>query len=286
MDTQKTNIIYLTTKCNLECDYCYESNKRNQPEFEHFTCTEEQIDEFIDELEVTEGKIQSTTIVIMGGDPSLAIPELEYLIAKVLESTKKMGKHYYACFTTNGVLMNNDAYYKNLMGIIKKATADGFAMEIEISYDGIGQELRKYPNGQTSRKEVEAVINKLNDDKHDFCISYTVSEKNYDKLIEEAITIFEKWSYCHNLSYSFAFERIDEHLGPNFGFQIAEEYKPSMRELYKIYGVPICGLACGAGNEYGCLDCDKSTFDGNRYLSPTKGILTKDKHTEEKFSQF
>jgi len=283
---QKTNIIYLTTKCNLECEYCYESHKRNQPDFQHFTVTEKQIDEFIKELEENEGDIQSSTIVIMGGDPSLAVPELEYLINAVLVSTVKMGKKYYATFTTNGVLLNNDKYYDNLLGILDKSTRDGFKLDLEISYDGIGQELRQYPNGKSSRTEVENVLDKLTRDKYDFCISYTVSEKNYDKLVEEAIKIFEIYPTCINLSYSFAFERIDNHLGPNVGFQIKDEYMPVMRDLYKIYGIPICGLACGHGKDYGCMDCDKSTFDGNRYLSPTKGILTKDQYTEDQFSQF
>ena len=283
---QKVNIIYITTKCNLECEYCYESNKRNQPDFEHFTATYKQIDEFIEELERTEGDIQSTTIVVMGGDPSLAVPELEYLIAKVLESTKKMNKHYYATFTTNGVLLNNDVYYKKLLKVLDDSTKNGFKFDLEISYDGIGQELRAFPNGKSSRAVVENVLAKLEKDKYKFCISCTVTEKNYDKLVEEAVRMLETYKSCINLSFSFAYERIDQFVGDGAGFEYAEKYKPYMRELYKIYGIPICGLACGEGHEYGCLDCDKSTFDGNRYLSPTKGILTKDQYTEDNFGQF
>ena len=283
---QKTNIIYLTTKCNLECEYCYESHKRNQPDFKHYTVTEEQIDEFIAELEENEGDIQSTTIVIMGGDPSLAVPELKYLINAVIKSSKKMNKQYYATFTTNGVLLNNSEYYDQLLKILNDAEKDGFTLKLEISYDGIGQELRKYPNGQSSQKEVENVLARLKNEERPFRISYTVSEKNYDKLVEEAVRIFETYPTCDKLSFSFAFERIDMHLGGGVGFQIKDEYKPIMRELYKVYGIPICGLACGEGQEYGCLECDKSTFDGNRYLSPTKGILTKEKYTEDNFSQF
>lgn len=283
---QKVNIVYLTTKCNLECEYCYESNKRNQPDFEHFTVTQKQIDEFIDELEEREGGIKSSTIVIMGGDPSLAIPELEYMVEKVLESTKKMNKDYYATFTTNGVLLNNDEYYKKLWHILDYSTKNGFRLELEISYDGAGQELRKFPNGSSSRQIVENVLDKLTEDKRPFCISSTVTEKNYDILVEEAIRMFETYPTCINLSFSFAFQRLDDYLGTDAGFKLKNAYMPVMRELYKIYKIPICGLACGQGKYEGCDDCDKSTFDGNRYLSPTKGILTKDQYTEDEFGQF
>jgi len=284
--TQKTNIIYLTTRCNLECEYCYESNKRNQPDFQHYEVTKKQIDDFIEELETTEGEIKSTTIVIMGGEPTLAITELEYLIESLLNSSKKLDKKYYATFTTNGVLLNNQSFYDKLLKLFDESDEKGFRLELEISYDGIGQDLRPFPDGSSSKEIVESVIDKLTHDKRPFRISYTVSEKNWDKLVEEAILIFEKYPTCIKISFSFAFERLDQYLGDGVGFKLKKDYKSIMRELYKIYHRPICGLACGEGQEYGCLECDKSTFDGNRYLSPTKGILTKEKFTECEFGQF
>ena len=284
---QKTNIIYLTTRCNLECEYCYESNKRNQPDFKHYSVTKQQIDDFVEELEITEGNVKSTTIVIMGGEPTLAIDELEYLIQSLIKSSKKMDKQYYATFTTNGVLLNNDEFYKKLLGIFSESSKKGFGLELEISYDGIGQDLRPFPNGMDSREIVEGVISKLSNDKFPFRISYTVSEKNWDKLVEETIRIFEKYPTCTKVSLSFAFERIDQFLGDGVGFLLKDEYRPVMRKLYEIYGKPICGVACrGEDHDYGCTECDKSTFDGNRYLSPTKGILTKEKYTEDVFGQF
>jgi len=286
IDTQKVNIVYLTTKCNLECEYCYESNKRNQPDFVHYTVTKDQIDDFISELEKREGMVQSSTIVIMGGEPTLAIPELEYFIDKVLESSKKMNKQYYATFTTNGVLLNNDNFYCKFLELVKYSKENGFNLELEISYDGIGQELRPFPDGSSSVDIVSGVIEKLSNDKILFRISYTVTEKNYNMLVEEAVKIFEKYKTCIKLSYSIAYQRLDDNFGSGFAKRLVGMYKPIMRELYNIYHIPICGLACGEGEYNGCNECNKSTFNGNRYLSPIQGIITKDQYTEDVFGQF
>lgn len=286
MQSQKTNILYLTTRCNLECIYCYESKKRNSPEFEHFAVTEEQIDEFVARLEEDEGEVKSSTIVIMGGEPTLAMDELRYLIDAIIASSRKMDKQYFASFTTNGVLLNNSKFYDELLALFEYSGLNDFHITLEISYDGIGQEMRPFPNGESSRDVVESVLHKLNDQNYPFKLSYTVSEKNYDKLYDEAIYFFENYPSLNKISFSFAFERLDQHLGQNFGFKLKDAYRPIMRKLYLYYRKPICGIACASGKEAGCEECNKGNFDGNRYLSPTMGILEKDKFTEDNFGQF
>ncbi len=283
--SQRTNILYLTTKCNLECEYCYESSKRNEPGFEHFTVTREQIDEFMEVLEFKEGNVKSTSVVVMGGDPSLALDEYFYFCDKLIESGKKLGKEYYGIFTTNGVLLNNEKYYKDFMERWNKNDEKGKGIvrwSLEISYDHIGQYLRCFPNGKDSTEIVASVLGKLERDKMTYRISATVTEANWDKLVEESIYFFEKYEYINHLSFSFAFQRLDTHFRrPGFGFKLKSDYEPVMNELYKIYKIPICGLACEE-----CQECDNSNFEGNRYLSPTTGITIADSITNKEFRQF
>ena len=284
MSEQRTNVLYLTTECNLSCLYCYEHLKKQEGDFEDFTVTKKQIDDFVTELELQEGDINNTTVVVMGGEPTLALEEFDYLCTKLNESGEKLEKTYYGCFTTNGVKMYTEKGYNEIMDLIKKHRTKHIQLELEISYDRSAHDQRIYHNGKSSREHVETVLKRLNKEKSEFCISCTVTEKNWDILLEEAIYMLEENPYCTKLSFSFAYELLDNYFQkPYFGEQIKEEYMAPMRELYLKYKVPICGLACGEGY---CELCDNSNFAGNRYLSPTKGILIADSTTYRKFNQF
>ena len=52
----KTNIIYLTTRCNLRCDYCFEAGKREVNPVPQKDTTIERMDEFIAEIEHFQGR--------------------------------------------------------------------------------------------------------------------------------------------------------------------------------------------------------------------------------------
>lgn len=277
---QMTNIIYLTTKCNLDCSYCYEANKRKAPGFKHFNVTTEQIDEFVKELEEREGQVPQSTIVIMGGEPTLAINELEYLIEKIIESTKKMGKLYFAKFTTNGIMLNIPKFYKKFWDLVEYSTNNGFRISLEISYDGLGQCERKTVSGDSSIDLVESAITKVDQDGKYYCISYTVHEKNWWLLAEDAIRIFERFPNVDRLSFSIAYQMLDN-VKPGLGVAIYKEYTPIFRQIFEHYKKPICAFVCKE-----CGICDKGNFTGNRYCSPTKGIMTAKKRTEHEFDQF
>lgn len=279
---QRTNIIYLTTKCNLACAYCYEGNGDEFYEkYPHVFVSNEQIDEFVNEMEIREGSVASSSISFMGGEPSLAYDQLVYFVDRIIASSKKMNKQYHAVFTTNGILLDTPEYYKKFIALLEYSRRNGFYINVEISYDGVGQDLRVFPNGISTKDTVLRVINKLESDGHKFRISCTVSEKNYNVIVEQVILFLESYKNLINVTCSIAFERLDQFLGPDAGFRIRRELKPYMKELYKIYDVPICGLACGA-----CTRCNKENFEGNRYMSPTKGLMLGDEETVGKFEQF
>jgi len=280
---QRTNILYMTTDCNLDCTYCYEAEKRHQKGFEHFKLTFQQIDDYVATLEENERDVKSSTVVIMGGEPTLAHEEIEYTVEKIIESSKRLNKNYFCTFTTNAIKMGNSAYFKKLTDLFKYSTENGFKITPEISYDGkYGQKNRIFPNGTDSTDIVLGVCQKLDREGIEFDISAVVSELNHDKLVEETIRFNEMFTNSLNkITWSFAFQALDDAFGVGYTRKIMKEYRPYMLELYKKYGRPVCPLCCGV-----CTRCHKGNFIGNSYLSPTKDIIYKAQHTEEAFNQF
>ena len=63
------HMLYVTTKCNLDCDYCYEQKDRNKLN-KHKELTIPEIDEYLSQLNKIEPDVQSK-VVIFGGEPFL-----------------------------------------------------------------------------------------------------------------------------------------------------------------------------------------------------------------------
>lgn len=276
----KTNIIYLTTRCNLDCTYCYERNKRNEPGFQHQDLTKEEIDTYIKDINRREGE-RNSSIVIMGGEPLLKIDLIDYLLEKCSEQSKSSG--YSFNITTNGVLLSKPTWLNWFIEFKERCVDRNISLKLEISYDGSGQHLRQFPNGESSKLKVNQAIDKLCQRGIEFSVSYTTHEGNYQKVIPDVIRMINYWHPpLQKICVGFAFERLDMVLGPRGGFKLKEYLKPYAEAVYERYNyeVPICGLTCGY-----CTLCD--IFDnGNSYLSPKKGILYKDKNTQTPFDQF
>ena len=67
----KTNIMYLTTRCNMDCRYCFEKKRRDEPSFQHNDMSKHEIDDFLNEILEREYDAPNHTIVIMGGEPTV-----------------------------------------------------------------------------------------------------------------------------------------------------------------------------------------------------------------------
>lgn len=273
---QRTNVIYLTTKCNLDCDYCYESVVTKKEGFVHVDITTSQIDEFVSEMEINEPDVDST-VVIMGGEPTLMTDAFEYLIEQLVLSVKRNNRIFHCTYITNAVKFQEPRYYNNFLDLRKYAGDNGVYVKLEISYDGVGHVLRTFPDGSSSKGIVEGVLEKLTVDGVEFNISYTVTEENWDKLVEETILIFEKYPMVQKLIFCYDYLRLDDYLkSQNLGYDISggrggvlkEEYKPYMNEIYKVYGKPICQMVCDE-----CGKCDLDLYVGLRNMIPEKGIL-------------
>jgi MoaA/NifB/PqqE/SkfB family radical SAM enzyme len=202
----------------------------------------------------------------MGGEPTLRMDLVEYIV----EKAEKLNHKFALTITTNGLLLN--PYLEKF----KKWTNNYNHFTLEISYDASGQFRRKFPNGKSSRKVVEYSMVRCIEANIPFKISYTLHTGNIDNFVKDIIYIMEKYGkHITSLKVGVAFKEISNHFGD---IDIVKKYKPYMKQIYKMYGIPICDFVCGD-----CGICDKSSFVGNNYLSPKSGIIKSEKKTQKEF---
>lgn len=264
-DKQRVNVLYLTTMCNLKCEYCYEQNFRDKnKKTEKLTTVH--IDQFLHEIKNREaGRV--STVVIMGGEPFLAYPMLCYALKKMSEADHRWG----ISITTNGTMTGE---IKSIFKLCKP----NMSLTLEISYDVSGQDSRIYHNGLSSRDIVETLLDDLLIEETPFAISYTIHKGNYKHLLADIIFLCEKYKPT-KISLSPYCQELDDLTGDYKKFMAA--FVPYAEYITKKYSIPICDLSCRV-----CGKCDKSNFEGNAYMSPTTGLTYQDQSTEKKFDKF
>lgn len=278
--TQRTNIIYLNTDCNLRCEYCYEGDSRNGLP-DQVKITPEKIDDFLLEIcDREKGRV--STIVLMGGEPFLNYDLIEYIVLKACSLIEQKGSGWGFSIISNGTLFTDKILIRHKK-LIETAKNHQSLIAQEVSYDGSGQYRRKWPNGSNSKSHVEAGMQKLIEYEIPFKISYTVHEGNYKNIVKDCIYILEKFPlpYHYRMTVGWAYSELDKILGHKESYRLKEEFIPYARYLLDVYGVPICGNTCGY-----CTECDQSRFVGNSYLSPTTGISYDEKTTSHDFQQW
>lgn len=263
---QRVNVLYLTTACNLRCTYCYEGDFRDGEEKAKKLSTDH-IDQFLHEIKQREAGMVST-VVIMGGEPLLAYPLLCHALKKMGES-----HNWGVTITTNGTVTGE---YESIV----KWYGDygNISLTFEVSYDVTGQDARIFHNGKSSRDVVESFLDDMLIDEVPFAISYTIHKGNYKNILADMVLLCEKYKPM-KISLSPYCQELDDVMGDYKQFM--KYFKPYAEYITQKYDIPICDLACGV-----CGKCDKSTFVGNAYMSPTTGLTYQDQKTEKKFDKF
>lgn len=89
-------VIEVTRKCNLNCDHCLRGCSQNM----------DMKKEYIDELfsQLRKANINSIDLTLTGGEPSLNIPMINYIIEKLESNNIDLSMFYIA---TNGINNNN-----------------------------------------------------------------------------------------------------------------------------------------------------------------------------------
>ena len=273
MTEVRTNIIYLTTHCNLDCSYCYERDNRNAAGFKHKVVTTAEIDTFVDEVSTREAN-NSSCVVIFGGEPLLRPDLIKELINKFIEKKSSSGVHF--DLITNGTLITQELaellkFYQETLPTYNSS------LQVEVSFDVTGQGLRLFPNGASSKEAVLEGLKKLRDNNVAITISYVVSSLNVNTVLQDLIycilvlkatKLGLKWATSHLETCGVDTEAIKTHL------------RPRLEAIYARFQVPICEEVSGT-----CQRCNKVKA-GNNYFIPQAGLQKSATYTEKSFDHF
>lgn len=129
--------IWVTTKCNMSCIYCYEGKEKA-----NLVLSKEKADQIINYiLENEKDKSREINITYHGGEPLLEFKIMRYITQNL--ECKLKGRQVYFSTTTNGTILD-----KEIMKFLSQ-----YRFEMSISIDG-GREThnlyRKFSNGQGS----------------------------------------------------------------------------------------------------------------------------------------
>lgn len=247
----KSNILYLTDACNLNCDYCYQLEDREK--LSEFTfISKEQINDFFKDLLQREPD-KTSTVVIFGGEPFLN-PKMVYYIFELTDKiTFYRGKKFNLSLTTNGVYFLNN---KNADEFIERAQKLLNHFSLEISYDMSGHNRRVYKNKKTSKEDVEKVLRYFNEKEYPITIRYTIHKENYKNALKDLIQLSLNENY-KKIVVNFYETELEYYLDVN---KFKEKLKKQTCEIFKRTKKPICHLNCLA-----CMGCNFEEFDGIHY---------------------
>lgn len=263
--TQRVNVLYMNTACNLKCDYCYEIKSRKKLDND-VTINSYRAYKWLQEIADREAGLVST-VVIMGGEVFLNYD----LLYKIVDYAHNLDHQFGISITTNGSLLHKFTEIQ-LNDIASRIST------LEISYDGTGQDRRIFHSGKSSRQHVESAMRMLKIYGIDFRVSYTVHKDNYKCLLYDMVYILEVFK-PKEIKLAFACQEL---AGIDINHkQFKSDFLQYAEELYLSYEIPICDLSC-----HKCGKCDKSTFEGNHYLSPTKGEIFQDAVIKNEFNTF
>lgn len=240
---QKSNILYLTSLCNLKCEYCYQS-----VDTEKFQCTEADIQNFINEIITREGLQTISTVVLFGGEP-LLYPDRFFKALELLErKTQETGKQFAISTTTNGIAFLNPEFFARYNGVISQLRNH---FTLEISYDGKGHDRRIRADGKSSRTDTERVLKLFAPE--DITIRYTIHAGNYKCVLGDLVSLQKYRKVILNYYES----ELDLHTDTN---ALKAKIKRIAEYLYTIYGKPICYANCEL-----CKACNFGLFSGINY---------------------
>ena len=251
------NIIYLTSDCNLACEYCYE-NLENK---EKIVPTKEQLKRDVD-IVLEREKEGQVLLCLFGGEPTLEFESIKFITDYTLSKRENVIFN----LSSNGWLFQSDSFIKKYKDL--KAYKLG-RMYLDISFDGVGNFRRKLKNGLDTTPYTIRVLKKLKEEGIRYRIRYTIHKSNIDYVQEDIPKIIETFKPDRVIT------RINfQELNGN-----AKLNQINFDDIFKKTGVSVC--------EFSCKVCKRCTGkDGYTYLQD--GIIREKKHdeTKELFTDF
>ena len=276
------NVLYITTHCNLDCEYCYEKTTRDKPGFKHKTITKQEIDDFVQEILEREGPELDKIVSIFGGEALLRFDLVKYAIEQICEYLPKTGID----IITNGTFFIDIENLQRMKDLQEYASKHQVHIGLRISYDGSGNFRRVYAKTNTPvTSDILQVFEHFRTLKMPLNIAYTVHKGNCDKksFIKDISSIILKYRDILDRISTYFYE---EEIEAFYGFTHDEflEYKNWIKErcayLFQKFKIPLCYLTCEA-----CSLCDKVQTKRN-YFVPDDGNKFVELRHEEKFDHW
>ena len=231
-----TNILYLTSRCNFDCEYCYEH--RDNRELKLFDLTEEEALKNIDEIMEREASLpQQTMIVLFGGEPTLNWD----VCKKAARYAYSIKKNTYFCLSTNGWKFRHDEFCRDFLKLARDVNQQ---IGVDFSFDGVGNFRRKLVGGASTTEGMYLAIKNLHRYNIRYSMRYTVHEGNVDLAAEDIVNMDK---FFNPVKYVVSYDSI------NIGLAAVDAVKTKLRRYYKdgLITKPICSDVCDL-----CQKCD------------------------------
>lgn len=254
----KSNVLFLTSSCNLNCEYCYQLDDRMSLDKQVFI-SEEDVNIFFTDLLKREPN-KDSTVVIFGGEPFLNPKIVFYILNLTDKITELYNKKFNLSLTTNGIYFLDKS---KLISFVKRIKNCKNHFTLEISYDGAGHNRRIYKNGESSKKDVETVLEYFNKIEQPISIRYTIHKDNYQHALKDLILLSTKSNY-KKIIVNFYEQELEKYID-------VQEFKNKLMrqacEIFRRTNKPICHLNCGE-----CLGCNFEEFKGIHYQFDKKAF--------------
>lgn len=274
-------VLYLTTDCNMQCEYCYEADNRELLKDKQQQLNIETVRAELDKIKDTAS--DGSCIVLFGGEPFLNFPLMKQIID--LNHNEYHDKFSFST-NTNGTLLTDEmlTYLKEQM--------EYTPITVSISYDGHGNYRRKFKDGSSVTEIVESKIDLINSYDMPFAIGYTIHKGNFEinRIIRDFVLLFEKYKNISKIEVNFDAAELEPLVGD------ATEHISLLLakcvSLYKIYGKKICCYRLNSSNrkEHAsaiCLECGECNADDRRIYVTDKNVIVKSKdENDAKFNQW
>lgn len=184
--------LYLTTRCNLNCFYCYENYTEKQDmDFR----TSKNVIDFIFKNDMSD-LIQ---IGFMGGEPLIKYDVLYYIVNYIKEYYPTRLVRYY--ITTNGVLLTEK--------IVRFLSLNNFDIRLSIDGDEYSTAINRMSKNISIYNKVVKNIRMLESLKCNYSLRMTVEKKLIDRLFNNIKYLYEKFNRPIDLQFDLNMS-IDE----------------------------------------------------------------------------
>ena len=140
------HLFYMTSQCNLDCNYCYqhlEGRPKHLPE-------PPLIANLIDNIMESDRPDEQTLYCIFGGEPLMEWENCKFL----MDYAYKAKHNCHFNITSNGILLSKPAFFKKVTAYLEEFPEIKQRVSFDISFDGVGSQDRVYYSGKDSTLDV------------------------------------------------------------------------------------------------------------------------------------